>query len=146
MKPDGVGGLLLLAIVTVLALLSAAATLPDQTWIPGIYDAADLDDLVILVTDLSGDQGHSPELSPPLHSVVDSVSLNMNAYETPDSRSMARGPPKDRSAHVISGVRHPTHPAVPQPPPFSRLSAVLPGSECPELHLFTKEASDEFAS
>jgi len=131
MKPGGVGGLLLLAIVTVVALPSAAATLPDQTWIQGIYDAADLDDLVILVTDLSGDQGHCPELSLPFHSVADLVSLNMDAYETPDSRPMARGPPQDRSAHVISGARHPTRPAVPQPSLFSRLSAVLPDQSVP---------------
>ena len=47
-----------LAVVTlgVLAALSglAYASPPDASWIPGIYDNADLDDVVVLVTAASG--------------------------------------------------------------------------------------------
>jgi len=51
MRPRmGLGALLALAILTLAAL--AHASPPDETWWPGIYDAADFDDVILLVTSL----------------------------------------------------------------------------------------------
>ena len=44
--------LLGLALLTLAAL--AHASPPDQTWLPGIYDDADFDDVIGLITSLSG--------------------------------------------------------------------------------------------
>lgn len=48
----GLATLLALAILMVAAL--AHASPPDETWWPGIYDAADFDDVILLVTSLKG--------------------------------------------------------------------------------------------
>lgn len=48
----GLATLLALAIVTLAAL--AHASPPDETWWPGIYDAADFDDVILLITSLKG--------------------------------------------------------------------------------------------
>jgi hypothetical protein len=53
MRPRiGLATLLALALLTLAAL--AHASPPDETWLPGIYDAADFDDVVILITSLKG--------------------------------------------------------------------------------------------
>ena len=53
MRPHmGLATLLILAILTLAAL--AHASPPDETWWPGIYDAADFDDVILLVTSLKG--------------------------------------------------------------------------------------------
>lgn len=44
--------MLVLAILTLAAL--AHASPPDETWWPGIYDAADFDDVILLITLLKG--------------------------------------------------------------------------------------------
>jgi hypothetical protein len=106
----------------------AAAMPPDQIWIAGIYDAADLDDLVMLVTDLCGNQRHSPELFPASFGVGFDQSQH-ECYETPDSRPMARGSPHDRSAHVIFGA------AAPDAPSHASTSALPQALNCPAREL-----------
>ena len=59
-RPDHGHGFRLLTlgllIITPVALPALAyATLPDPLWIPGIYDDADYDDVVTLVTSAAGD-------------------------------------------------------------------------------------------
>jgi hypothetical protein len=48
----GLATVLVLAILTLAAL--AHASPPDETWWPGIYDAADFDDVILLITSLKG--------------------------------------------------------------------------------------------
>jgi len=59
-------GLLVLAVLaaptTVRTLASASP--PDPSWIPGVYDGADYDDVVTLVTAQSGTPGSSAEAAP----------------------------------------------------------------------------------
>jgi len=56
-------GLSILVVLTVAALTPLAyATPPDQTWIAGLYDNADYDDVVALVTSTA-----SVENTPPQH-------------------------------------------------------------------------------
>ncbi len=53
MRPRmGLATLLALAILTLAAFAHAGP--PDETWWPGIYDAADFDDVIVLVTSLKG--------------------------------------------------------------------------------------------
>ena len=62
----------------VLLLLGAQAALlplahaspPDQTWIGGIYDDADYDDVVLLVTSIAGAVAAPPPIAPAFLSVV----------------------------------------------------------------------------
>lgn len=53
------GLVLLLALVVLAAPAAAAASVPDPTWIGGLYDGADGDELVALVWD------QSPAIDPP---------------------------------------------------------------------------------
>src|SRR5262245_43703658 len=49
-------------LVSVLAMLTtlAHASPPDQTWVPGVYDGGDFDDVVVLVTSAVGTVDLSP--------------------------------------------------------------------------------------
>jgi hypothetical protein len=105
------GGLFLLAVATLLTPPLAAAMPPDQTWIAGIYDAADLDDLVTLIANLCAPgNGHSHEVSPLLGWPEEPVSLDLSEYESVGSSVSARGPPHVWSTDVIfaSNARHPS--------------------------------------
>ena len=111
MRVDRAGGLLLLAIVTLLTPPLAVAMPPDQSWIAGIYDAADLDDLVTLVADLCARSvGHSYDLSPPLCSSEELASLTHGWHERFSSSSSARGPPENRSQDVFLVLRRAARP------------------------------------
>jgi hypothetical protein len=58
--------LLLIALATLQTL--AYASPPDPSWIPGIYDDADFDDVVVLITSGTGDVG--PALPADSHSTL----------------------------------------------------------------------------
>src|SRR5437016_4321465 len=64
---------LLIALITVIIPLAYASPV-DPTWIAGIYDAADYDDVIDLLTDINSAGHHSPPLTTrPLTIVVASV-------------------------------------------------------------------------
>jgi hypothetical protein len=76
-KPPLSQAILVVVTLGVLALLTglAYASPPDASWIPGIYDNADLDDVVVLVTAASGvvgpvDLAGLQVLPPPTATVV----------------------------------------------------------------------------
>lgn len=86
--------LLSLALLTLVAL--AHASPPDETWQPGIYDAADFDDVITLITLLSG----APPGAPPavLHHgpVAPSIVLSAESRALPARLrrpDAARSPP-----------------------------------------------------
>src|SRR5256885_12449310 len=68
----------LLLIMTALALMPAAyASPPDQTWIAGLYDNADFDDVVLLVTSNLG--AVDPRVVPSSRPVATVISLVASA-------------------------------------------------------------------
>src|SRR5262249_57350487 len=48
----------------------ASATLPDPVWVPGLYDDADYDDVVLAVLDLDGSCSDAPPVLTPSTRVV----------------------------------------------------------------------------
>ena len=105
------GGLVLLAIAALLAAPLAAAMPPDQTSVAGIYDAADLDDLVKLVADpCAGDNERNLDLAPPFRLPEELSGFKEREYERSDSRVSARSPPPSLSPDVIPCSRPPQHP------------------------------------
>src|SRR5262245_1296170 len=86
-------GVLFLAMI--LLPLIAAASPPDSTWIPGVYDASDLDDVVTLVVEMSASKsgtGYQP--SPPLCSWEDLFRPDQEAYGRRSGGLNTRGPPQ----------------------------------------------------
>jgi|SRR6266436_6649671 len=82
----------LVLVMTALALTPAAyASPPDQTWIAGLYDNADYDDVVLFIT--SGLGGIQPSLawSPRVVALVVGVVLSVE-ISAPTSDSVASGP------------------------------------------------------
>jgi len=82
----------LLLIMTALALMPAAyASPPDPTWIAGLYDNADFDDVVLFIT--SGLGGIQPSLawSPRVVALVVGVVPSV-AISVPPSVSVASAP------------------------------------------------------
>ena len=84
------------AIVPVLILVPAIAfaSLPDQTWIPAIYDGADGDDVVTLVTEAATAQGditHRPW--PPVVSSEGVLMPDTGRCESSSTLRASRGPP-----------------------------------------------------
>jgi len=53
----------------------ASATLPDPVWVPGLYDDADYDDVVLAVLDLDGSCSDAPPALTPSTRVVARVLL-----------------------------------------------------------------------
>ena len=95
MKP-GLRLTLLLAAVIVLLTPLAYATPPDPSWIRGLYDGGDFDDVVVLITGGSG----VVEQSPPCHVVplpaADGVLLQGEDGQLPvcaSSSHQTRAPP-----------------------------------------------------
>ena len=86
--------LLCLALLTLVAL--AHASPPDETWQPGIYDDADFDDVIALITLLSGAPPDAPAAvlrhGPVAPSIVPSVESGAlpTHLRRPD---LARSPP-----------------------------------------------------
>src|SRR5215510_16109474 len=63
-RPDGLSAMLLVLLVIVPVTLAHASP-PDQTWLPGVYDQADFDDVVALLTSArdATDSTAAPEAS-----------------------------------------------------------------------------------
>jgi len=99
------GGLFLLVAATSFMPTLAAAMSPDQTWMAGIYDAADLDDLVTLISDLcASGSGLSHEFSLPPCSPKERLDPKYWEYGMFDSCSSVRGPPRDLSPQAILSI------------------------------------------
>src|SRR5215469_7597491 len=99
------GGLFLLVAATSFMPALAGAMSPDQTWMAGIYDAADLDDLVTLMSDLcASGSGLSHECSLPLCLTEERLGPECWEYEMFDSCSSVRGPPQDLSTQAILSI------------------------------------------
>jgi len=62
MRYEHARGLAVLVLASALLTLAALAhaSPPDPTWLPGLYDDADYDDVVLLVTSSVGDLGAGP--------------------------------------------------------------------------------------
>jgi len=97
---DGVLALRLALVLALISLLGALSTLvfaapPDPTWLTGIYDAADADDVVWILTEASvADQCAGPVLAPPwprLTRLAPFVATSGNAPA--DSTGRPRPPP-----------------------------------------------------
>ena len=90
--------LIALGLVTaILALAPAAhASPPDQSWLPGLYDNADFDDVILLITStLPGIQPSIGSSLQPVDSVVNLLSLANSAapVPSPSSSGPSRAPP-----------------------------------------------------
>jgi len=98
-------------IVTVLAILpiAAGASLPDPTWIAGLYDAADGDDVVALVRETAA-QGHGPtyRLVALLRSSEELTTRPAASYETSQSPQSTRSSPQP-SSQSTRGPPRPSH-------------------------------------
>jgi hypothetical protein len=73
----------------------ASASPPDPSWVPGAYDGADHDDVVVAILSLAGVRDHpSPTLAPPARVVI---AVALLAAEQPPSVSRpapsGRAPP-----------------------------------------------------
>ena len=64
-RPGGMGAMLL-ALLIIAPVTLAHASPPDQTWIPGVYDQADLDDVIGLLSSTleAPDSTPAPEFGP----------------------------------------------------------------------------------
>src|SRR5262244_107534 len=64
-RPGGMGAMLL-ALLIIAPVTLAHASPPDQTWIPGVYDQADFDDVVGLLSSTleATDSTPAPEVGP----------------------------------------------------------------------------------
>jgi len=86
--------LLGLVLPTLVAL--AHASPPDETWLPGIYDDADFDDVITLITSSSGAPPDAPPDLPRPGSITSSIVVSADAgilrtrLHLPDD---ARSPP-----------------------------------------------------
>ena len=125
------GGLFLLVAATSFMPTLAAAMSPDQTWMAGIYDAADLDDLVTLISDLcASGSGLSHEFSLPPCSPKERLDPKYWEYGMFDSCSSVRGPPQDLSTQAILGIA-----ARPTPKQLAPLPYPDPASFLQNAHL-----------
>jgi hypothetical protein len=84
--------LLGLALLTLVALAHASA--PDETWQPGIYDDADFDDVITLITLLSGAPPDAPAavlhhgpIAPSIVLLAESGALPTRLRRPDDARS-----------------------------------------------------------
>ena len=88
-------GLLLIGVLLALLPVAAAARPPDPTWINGIYDEADGDDIVALVADTAApNDGTACELLSPVRSSETLTRLQPTWYRMSRSRPHERGPPR----------------------------------------------------
>jgi len=65
-RPGGLCAMLLLAVLIIAPVTLAHASPPDQTWLAGVYDQADFDDVVGLLTSAfeATDSTTAPEAGP----------------------------------------------------------------------------------
>jgi hypothetical protein len=91
-----------LAVVILLGLLVgllplAYASPPDQTWLPGLYDNADYDDVVIALTSTSGASDRTP--LPDLGATAETI-RTLHAAEPSAPESALRSPYRLRAPPV----------------------------------------------
>jgi hypothetical protein len=94
LSPVGLVAPILLVLATLPAL--AYASPPDPSWIPGLYDDADYDDVVVLVTSATGNIGPDPLFDlRPIMLVVGRAPADPGEveYSRPASIALARAPP-----------------------------------------------------
>jgi len=81
----------------------AHASPPDPTWILGIYDDADGDDVVVLIEDTVASREGDIYERPSLRDLSEEVSLRVpTVYDTARSAICERGPPRI----LLSGTNH----------------------------------------
>jgi hypothetical protein len=124
------------AVTLTLLPVFAAASPPDATWIHGIYDGADGDDVVVLVGDMVGAKHEtSPVLFLLLCLSVELIHPRLAIYEAHYELDRERGPPAVSTGRSdVSGPSSPLHhPPFLLPLLFSAMSNdsfVLLGEEC----------------
>lgn len=86
--------IVLVALVVVLVPGIASGSLPDPTWLPGVYDSADGDDVVTLIGNLAAaNVASGGRITSLPHAREDVPGLEVLAVERPRAGSLARGPP-----------------------------------------------------
>src|SRR5262249_60120674 len=96
-RPARLGAMLLILLVIVPVMLAHASP-ADQTWIAGIYDQADFDDVIGLLT---------------------SVLEDIDSTAAPEPRHCLALAPKLGQARVACPACAPVYPAPPPPPPIA---------------------------
>ena len=85
-----------LVLVALLAPVMAAANLPDPTWIPGMYDGGDADEILALVWDETpAIAAIAPTLLEPQAAVIDPASPVAHAAPSVVRAAASRAPPLD---------------------------------------------------
>jgi len=86
---------LIFAIALTVLLPLADASPPDQMWIPGIYDEADLDEAIVAVVSASGVVATTVRATEPANGTIATVALHVPALATaaPPSPFSIRAPP-----------------------------------------------------
>jgi hypothetical protein len=95
MRVRVVGAIVLLLLLAGLVPLAYASP-PDETWLPGVYDNADYDDVVIALTSAAGasDATPTPDLAPTAEIVHTLRAAEPSAPESaPRSPYRLRAPP-----------------------------------------------------
>jgi hypothetical protein len=84
------------ALVALLAPVMAAANVPDPTWIPGMYDGGDADEILALVWDETpAVAAIPPPLLQPQAAVIEPVSPVAPAAPSVARAAASRAPPLD---------------------------------------------------
>ena len=84
------------ALVALLAPVMAAANVPDPTWIPGMYDGGDADEILALVWDETpGIAAIAPALLEPQAAVIEPASPAAPAAPSVARAAASRAPPLD---------------------------------------------------
>ena len=85
-----------LVLVALLAPMLAAANVPDPTWIPGMYDGGDADEILALVWDETpAIAAIAPTLLEPQAAVIDPASPVAHAAPSVVRAAASRAPPLD---------------------------------------------------
>jgi hypothetical protein len=99
-RPKQASGILLIAMALLLLPGIAFASPPDPSWIEGIYDGADDDDIVTLITDnVTGDVLFPPRLPPPAQLAGTPFDVKPEAAQGLHGDHRTRGPPSDSDRH-----------------------------------------------
>jgi hypothetical protein len=114
--------LLPIALALILLPTIAFASPPDPSWIAGIYDGADGDDIVSLVYETSATNQSAPSHLGPLPCLLD-MCLGGIACSVPDCHftRVPRSPPVPRSPEFVSVFN-----SLPPPPSFTKAPVTLP--------------------
>ncbi len=125
-EPSAARSLLIAVVAMVVALIPviAAASPPDPTWIGGIYDAADGDDLVALIGEQAGSHGVAGDaISRPSPRTQAVLQLEPCTGQRLPKRPLTRGPPPGPCTSVASPALLRVHP---RPPAVHSSSADCP--------------------